>query len=139
MIDPHSDEAIYELVAVELAQDGPRAGLWAKAFATANGEEAKAKALYIRWRYDQVKQSLLEEFQRLEAMARSQKILQAQAEQARIETAVSFERENRQWIDLAKRLRGLRLSDAEIAENIVLRGVAPEIAREVVKRSLRLM
>lgn len=48
------DECYYEQVAEELRLFGPRPGLWAKSFAEANGDEAKAKALYLRYRAEQI-------------------------------------------------------------------------------------
>jgi|GEM_PF-2815039 len=41
---------LYERVADELRQDTLKQGLWAKAFADADGDKAKAQAAYIRYR-----------------------------------------------------------------------------------------
>lgn len=49
-----NDERYYEQVADELRVYGPRAGLWAKSFAEANGDDSKAKAIYLRYRSKQI-------------------------------------------------------------------------------------
>jgi hypothetical protein len=57
-----NDELAYEYVVNELREHGPKPGLWAKAFAEANGNEAVAKAMYMRFRAAQV----IEEWRRNE-------------------------------------------------------------------------
>lgn len=49
-----SEERFYAEVAQELQLHGPQPGLWAKAYAEAEGIEAKAKALYLRYRVQQL-------------------------------------------------------------------------------------
>lgn len=49
-----SDEHFYTMVAEELRMAGPISGLWTKAFAEAEGNEPKAKALYLRYRAEQL-------------------------------------------------------------------------------------
>lgn len=136
-LDPHNDESIYELVAVELLQDGPRAGLWAKAFARTGGDDAKTKALYIQWRYDQVKRELLAEFQRLQAAAdheaRQQQINAKNHVRLTQEARVSFQVEYAEWITLARQLQRLNLSDAEIEANFTLRGAPQGVAVRVLR------
>jgi hypothetical protein len=56
---PMQDERLYQQVVQELHEQGPKSGLWAKAFAESNGNDAQAKALYLRYRVAQ-----LEEFER---------------------------------------------------------------------------
>ena len=53
----HFEEKVYEAVAQELESGVRREGLWLKAIANADGDETKAKALYIRYRA----QALLDE------------------------------------------------------------------------------
>ena len=48
------DERYYATVTAELQVNGPIAGLWAKAFAEANGNESEAKARYLRYRVQQL-------------------------------------------------------------------------------------
>jgi hypothetical protein len=48
------DEKIYNAILDELREHGPRQGLWAKCFAEANGEENAAKALYFKYRAQQL-------------------------------------------------------------------------------------
>lgn len=49
-----SDERFYEAVVREIETQGPRKGLWAKAYAEAGGSEAAARAIYIRLRAAQL-------------------------------------------------------------------------------------
>jgi hypothetical protein len=51
------EEQVYEAVLREIEAGSKRPGLWAKALSQAGGDEAKAKALYLRFRA----QSLLDE------------------------------------------------------------------------------
>lgn len=44
------EDQAYQQVALELENDAPDKGLWARAFAEAGGDEAKTKALYIKMR-----------------------------------------------------------------------------------------
>ena len=53
------EEKVYEAVAKELESGVRREGLWLKAIADAEGDEAKAKARYIRYRA----QAMLDEAQ----------------------------------------------------------------------------
>ncbi len=53
------EESLYEQVVVELSQGQRRDGLWAKALAYSDGEEVKAKSLYIKYRV----QSLIDEME----------------------------------------------------------------------------
>lgn len=60
-----SDEAFYEQAFNELESESKKAGLWAKVFAEAQGNESLAKANYLRIRAEQLvnghKQALLQE------------------------------------------------------------------------------
>jgi hypothetical protein len=51
------DEHYYEQVVEELRVLGPKAGLWAKAFAEASGSDTEATALYLRYRVEQIADS----------------------------------------------------------------------------------
>lgn len=51
------DEPLYAQVVQELKLRGPIPGLWAKAYAEANGNEPQAKALYLRYRVEQLAQA----------------------------------------------------------------------------------
>ena len=55
------EEQLYEQVVNELASGKRRNGLWAKAIASSNGQDEKAKALYIQYRV----QSLKDEYELL--------------------------------------------------------------------------
>jgi hypothetical protein len=49
-----NDEVFYAEVARELQEKPPIPGLWAKCYAECNGDEPKAKAMYLRLRADQL-------------------------------------------------------------------------------------
>lgn len=49
-----SNEHLYRQAILELTQTGPIAGLWAKAYAECEGNEPKAKAMYLRMRVEQL-------------------------------------------------------------------------------------
>lgn|SRR5690554_4172934 len=49
-----NDEYLYEIVIEELRNSGPKPGLWAKAFSESKGQESMAKALYMRYRVEQL-------------------------------------------------------------------------------------
>lgn len=52
-------DGLYEIVAEELRRNSLKQGLWAKAFAEADGDEPKARAAYIRYRVAQPKSGAL--------------------------------------------------------------------------------
>jgi len=49
-----NDDKYYQQVANELKAVGPNEALWLKAFASANADKEKAKALYIKLRVEQL-------------------------------------------------------------------------------------
>ena len=52
-----NDECLYADVVKELRLHGPVPGLWAKAYAEANGNKPQAEALYPRYRVEQLAQA----------------------------------------------------------------------------------
>ena len=50
-----NEEEIYELIAEEIESNSTKKGLWTKAFSVSEGDEQKTKALYIKYRFDQIK------------------------------------------------------------------------------------
>ncbi|HRK39518.1 MAG TPA: hypothetical protein PK347_14140 [Burkholderiaceae bacterium] len=58
------DEQVHGAVASEIAAGELVPGLWAKAFAQADGNEQRAKAIYIKLRVDQLKLSNAAEVER---------------------------------------------------------------------------
>ena len=52
------EERIYELVSKEIESGQKRAGLWAKALATSDGSEERAKSKYIKLRVQSMKDEL---------------------------------------------------------------------------------
>ena len=50
-----AEEQLYEFAAEEIAANNIRPGLWAKAIAEADGDDAKAKARYIKLRVETMK------------------------------------------------------------------------------------
>ncbi len=51
-IDRKLEEALYEFVVAEIESGTRRPGLWGKALANAQGDETKAKGLYIQYRVE---------------------------------------------------------------------------------------
>ena len=49
-----NEEEIYELISEEIESSSTKKGLWTKAFSESEGDENKAKALYIKYRFDQM-------------------------------------------------------------------------------------
>ena len=85
------DDAFYEQVAGEIESDAMKPGIWARAFAETDGENDRAKALYIRLR---VAQLVSERDKELEELARLLKQRVIEEEQAR-EDAVELKRQQR--------------------------------------------
>ncbi len=50
------DELVYEFIAEELSSGLVKSGLWTKALADAEWDDAKAKTFYVRMRFTQVKE-----------------------------------------------------------------------------------
>ena len=50
------EEEFYELAYEEIESGNLKKGLWAKAFSESEGDENKTKALYIKYRFDQIKE-----------------------------------------------------------------------------------
>ena len=50
------EEEFYELAYEEIESGNLKKGLWAKAFSETEGDENKTKALYIKYRFDQIKE-----------------------------------------------------------------------------------
>jgi len=50
-----NEEEIYELISQEIDNEKTKKSLWTKAFSESVGDEQKAKALYIKYRFDQLK------------------------------------------------------------------------------------
>lgn len=48
------DEAVYELIALELSSNQVKQGLWTKALSDSEWNEAKAKSIYVKMRHDQL-------------------------------------------------------------------------------------
>lgn len=52
------EDALYEAVAKEIASGVKKEGLWAKALAEAEGNDTKAKAIYMRFRVQSMKDEI---------------------------------------------------------------------------------
>ena len=52
-----NEEEIYELISEEIESSSTKKGLWTKAFSESEGDELKTRALYIKYRFDQIKQT----------------------------------------------------------------------------------
>ena len=96
------DETFYERVANELAIAGPLPGLWARAFAESDGDDNRAKALYLRLRVAQLKN-----LSDREEQAKQTAIAAATRERALFETELARrvdEERERIWADEQERL-----------------------------------
>ena len=49
-----NEEEIYELISEEIESNSTKKGLWTKAFSESEGDEQKTRALYIKYRFDQL-------------------------------------------------------------------------------------
>ena len=49
-----NEDEIYEQISAEIKSGNTKKGLWTKAFSEAEGDENKAKAVYIKYRFDQM-------------------------------------------------------------------------------------
>lgn len=76
-----SEESLYAKVVEELRQQGPRQGLWAKAFAEAGGNEASARAAYFRLRAEQLAEEERQEQTTLEATRKTEERAQRLAQE----------------------------------------------------------
>ena len=69
------DTSYYDLVAKELKESGPKAGLWLKSLTESNGDEKIAKPVYVKMRVEQLinednkKKELAERNRRREKLA----------------------------------------------------------------------
>jgi NAD(P)-dependent dehydrogenase (short-subunit alcohol dehydrogenase family) len=69
-----AEEQLYEFAAEEIAANNIRPGLWAKAIAESDGDDAKAKARYIKLRVETMKaEADLGQFAREEALKAKEK------------------------------------------------------------------
>ena len=50
----NDDEELYELISEEIESNNTKKGLWTKAFSESEGDEQKTRALYIKYRFDQM-------------------------------------------------------------------------------------
>lgn len=79
-----AEEHLYELAAEEIAANSIRPGLWAKAIAEADGDDAKAKARYIKLRVETMKaEAELNSFAEEEAARTAEATRAAQASRAK--------------------------------------------------------
>ena len=52
-----NEEEIYELISEEIESNSTKKGIWTKAFSESEGDEQKTKALYIKYRFDQINEA----------------------------------------------------------------------------------
>ncbi len=132
-----SDEPIYEAVAFELEDEGPRKGLWAKAYAKAGGVEHVARALYIEWRVEQLKEELAAELARAEALARKQVEFEAETTRLRAEAKREERLSTRypEFVRLARRFFALGLSADVVEMQLQSRGLAAHLAEQAVREA----
>lgn len=88
-----SEDEFYEAVARELQGNLVKPGLWTKAFAQADGETGKARALYIRYRVQELIQEKQQVIERSAEQQRAASIDQKTEQQHRRKEAEQRERE----------------------------------------------
>ena len=77
-----AEEQLYEFAAEEIAANNIRPGLWAKAIAETDGDDAKAKARYIKLRVETMKaEADLGQFAREEAKKAQDQAANAESKQ----------------------------------------------------------
>lgn len=116
------DEPFYEEVARELEVNEMKPGLWAKAFAEADGDEERVKAIYIRLRVAQLmsaREAELKELQRLEderikAAEEEARIKSAREKAARVEAAELERKRQEEATRLEAERKAARLKAAEL-------------------------
>lgn len=103
------DEAFYEAVVHELEHHGLKKGLWAKAFATAGGNESIAKALYLEWRVSQLKEERDDEQLRQRELQRQVNVREATELAKRQREQQVLAQARQRFRPFANMLRGLGL------------------------------
>lgn len=83
------EEKIYEEVLKEVEQGKRRDGLWAKAFANSDGNENKAKALYINYRVQSIKDEIELSSIAAEAAAKEEKRISEKEREIRLKICAS--------------------------------------------------
>ncbi len=121
------DEVFYETVVEELERAGPKKGLWAKAFSTANGNENVAKAYYLDWRVKQLKEEYeFHQNNRREILLR-EKEKDTKAEQQRL-ASIGLVRRLR---PLAIEMRNVGLSVDVVIIQLTSKGLTSQVATDL--------
>jgi hypothetical protein len=136
-----SDEAFYEAVVIEIEREGPRKGLWAKAFAKAGGVEPVAKACYIEWRVEQLKDEIAAEL--AAQLARAEDAARKQAEfdkeQENLRERAELQRQSSTqypaFVRLAKKILSVGFSRENVEGQLELRGLPRELAVRAVREA----
>ncbi len=112
-----SDERFYDEVARELQERTLLPGLWTKAFAETDGDKDKARALYIRYRVEQLAQRERDELHRAEVQRQ---------EQSKREQRERKEQEQRERERASEQLwqQQQRASEPVLEDGEALRGLA---------------
>ena len=121
------DEPFYAQVAAEIESGALRTGLWAKAFSETGGDEATARALYIRLRVDQL----------IEEVAAAAARVREEAERAELDrNKRERSKERDAWrVEMRKATKGVLwiLFVVGVLSMLVLSGARDPILREAVR------
>lgn len=109
-IDPKLRDQIYQSIAEELSRNEYEAGVMARAVAESDGNKEKARSLYIKFRYEQIGQNLIEEAkQRAETERQAEAATRAQIERvAEVERQAEAAREAQRAIKAKAYMEDLR-------------------------------
>lgn len=118
------NEAFYEQVAGEIESDAMKPGIWARAFAETDGENDRAKALYIRLRVAQLVSAREVE---LEDVSRLMAERAIEEEQAKREATARGEAEN----EAAKQESAKLQREQDEAERVRKQAVEAEVSRRL--------
>jgi hypothetical protein len=121
------DESLYEAVMEELEKFGPRKGLWAKCFSEADGDEGKAKARYLRIRFEQLKEAA--ESHSREAFERDKQRQESERRLRELNSAAT--QLQAKLRPMARTMKLLGLSVEQIATGLRERGLPDRYALEL--------
>lgn len=102
-----NEEPFYDAVAAEIQQGQLKPGLWTKAFADANGDQTKARVIYIRERVTQLQHEALEAIRNQQESQRRTKEQQEAQEQMAERKSIEEEFNHRYAIDAFSRFAWL--------------------------------
>ena len=111
-----AENELYEIVAMEVANEQVMAGIWGKAFSDTEGNMEKSKALYIKYRVQDLKDKAILELAKNESIKNESKNVKRENKNVKYENKLNHdllpltEAEEREAIDLIASLRKNKIS-----------------------------